>query len=160
MITPEIDFSKILNSQMRALSRRSRSVSETRERLRLKEIPEEMIEDVIARLIRYGFLDDQRYAKEFVRSKMRGGYGLLRIRRELKARGVDGSSILAALEDEDNDLSEEVVFQDVLEKRIRSKGEPEDLNKLKSLSDFLLRRGFPQEMVRKNLGPYFNKVFR
>ena len=160
MSFPEFDLSKILNREMKSLSRRSRSVFETRERLLGRELPEDIIDEVIAQLLRYGFLNDQRYAREYFRSKLRSGYGVLRIRRELKGRGVDSCHIREAIEDEDNDISELDVFRDVLEKRIRSKGEPSNQKELKNLSDFLMRRGFPSEVVRKHLEPYFHRVFK
>ena len=147
-----------LNRQMRSLARRSRSVEETRIRLQEREIDEKTIEALITRLTKLGFLDDGRYAGEYVRTKFRLGFGPHRIKKELQERGVADTLIDTAMDEELEDLPEQKLLQEVLQKRLRTKGKPANLKALKSLVDFLLRRGFTQELVRSELDEYYSRI--
>lgn len=160
---PEIDAERLreeLAREMRALARRSRSVYETRLRLEERELPSDLAEMVIAALQRYGFLDDQRFAGEYVRSKLRTGFGPDRIRAELHERGVAESLIDATLAAEEEETPQVDLLRDVLEKRLRVKGEPRSRKDLKNLMDFLIRRGFAPERVRSALDRHFRALFR
>lgn len=74
---------------IRALARRDHSEEELRRKLREKEYGEEIIDEVIARLTRLGYLDDRRFARSWAESAIRNGRGYgPRLRLELNRRGV------------------------------------------------------------------------
>lgn len=163
MASPEIDADRLreeLAREMRALARRSRSVFETRARLEERELDADIIEALIASLTRFGFLDDRRFAGEYVRSKLRLGFGPERIRAELHERGVAESLIDETLTAEELETPERDLLREVLAKRLRIKGEPRSQKELKNLIDFLIRRGFTHTKVRAELDPFFQRVFR
>jgi uncharacterized protein YdaU (DUF1376 family) len=77
---------------LRILKYRFNSEAELRRKLRSKSFEKDDIEAAIARLHREKWLDDDRFAAAFVRSRANKRVGHLRIRRELQAAGVEQSS--------------------------------------------------------------------
>ncbi len=117
----------------------------------------ETADRVVARLIKEGFVDDSRYAPLFVRDKARfSGWGPLKVRMQLKAKGVDESVIDDAIAAFDS-----AEWHDILLRALRSKlrtapgpaGEEPDLSygsKLyASVVRFALQRGFDYEEARR-----------
>lgn len=148
-----------LNRQMRSLARRSRSIEEVRTRLLERDVLETTVEALIADLIKSGFLDDRRYATEYCRTKLRPGFGRLRIRRELLERGVPESIVDEALRSEEADFPEKELLQAALAKRVRNVGEPTTPGELRKLVNYLQRRGFRSDSIRSELNSYFDKIF-
>lgn len=83
---------------LRLLSTRRRSEGEMRTRLREREVPRDVVHEVIARTRRAGLIDDAAFARDWV-SQRRALRGLSdeALRRELEARGVQGELIATAL---------------------------------------------------------------
>jgi regulatory protein len=79
------------------------TVSQLRRKLQAKEFEPDVIEYGIERCTAAGLLDDERYAREFVASRVRRGHGAQRIRQDLAQRGVDRQlvdSLLAVHQDD------------------------------------------------------------
>jgi regulatory protein len=75
---------------VRMLESRSRSRQEIESRLQERAYSSEVIEAVIAQLTRAGLVDDTAFAKEWVgtRSKAREPVGRIRLKHELKLKGI------------------------------------------------------------------------
>jgi len=156
--TADQDLTKELNRQMRSLARRSRTTEEIRQRLAAKDYAAEQIEEMVTALRRFGFLDDERYAGEYVRARSRLGYGEFRIRQELDNKGCPEKATNEAIREFAGEQTQEELLQQVIERRIRIKGEPHDQKTLKQLLDFCTRRGFDQELIRAKLAKWFDLV--
>src|SRR5690349_11464135 len=76
-------------SALRILQYRFNSEAELRRKLAAKKFDADAIDAAIARLREEKWLDDERFAEAFVRTRMRKRVGPLRVRRELNAAGVD-----------------------------------------------------------------------
>jgi regulatory protein len=63
----------------------------------------DMIDEVVARSLRSGLIDDTRYAEARVASLRRRGGSARAIQAKLSAKGIDRSTIAAALEGEEGD---------------------------------------------------------
>lgn len=86
-----------------ALARREHSAQSIRAKLERAGISEEAREDAVEKLVRVGYLDDERFARDRAALLAGRGYGDERIRADLEAQGVALESIaeaLAALEPE------------------------------------------------------------
>jgi regulatory protein len=82
------------------LNRRERTVSEVTERLHKAEVDEREIEQVLAELLQFGYLDDSRYARVFAQDKRNlEQWGNDRITRSLREHGIDRDVIASALAD-------------------------------------------------------------
>lgn len=80
------------------LSVRSRSVEETRRRLRRLGYPHPLCDEVVDRLVELRYLDDLEFARAWVESRDRARpRGEVALRRELKLKGVPDDTIVAVL---------------------------------------------------------------
>jgi regulatory protein len=82
---------------LRILNFRFNSVAELRRKLRAKKFDEDEIETTLARLREEKWLDDERFANSFVRTRATKRIGRLRILRELSEAGVSSSAAAAAI---------------------------------------------------------------
>lgn len=73
----------------RLIDRREYSSSEVRKKLRMDGYSARVVDDCIARACHVGLISDKRYADSFIHSKIYAGWGMQRIERELKVRGID-----------------------------------------------------------------------
>ena len=99
MLLVSDDPERCYAAAMRILSYRFNSEGELRRKLEMKEFGRELIEATIARLRDEKWLDDDRFAAAYVRTRVRKGIGLLRIKRELIAAGVESDIIARALDE-------------------------------------------------------------
>jgi len=96
---------------LRILKYRFNSEAELRRKLRSKKFEREEIDLAMARLQAEKWLDDERFAGSFVRTRIQKSIGRLRIRRELQAAGVADEAAQRALSEnvdadrEQDDLS-------------------------------------------------------
>lgn len=86
---------------MNLLARREHSFLELKNKLCLKDYPQDVVESVLRALQDDNLLSDQRYAESYVRLRAAKGYGPVRIRQELRERGIDGELQTEAMSDTD-----------------------------------------------------------
>ena len=84
------EFQRLLAYALNSLARREHSVVELRRKLDAKAADgaEDCVSQVIDALLLDGSLSDERFATEYVRSRINKGYGPIRIRMDLLERGV------------------------------------------------------------------------
>ncbi|WP_261800055.1 RecX family transcriptional regulator [Paenibacillus sp. PAMC21692] len=113
-----------------------------------KELDETHIEYAIQRLETEKLVDDEEYARQFAESRLRSGQkGRLMIRQELQQRGVSkqlASETLSAL-----DRSSELEAAKTLAHKKARSLTGETAKRRTKLMSFLLRRGFPGDIVRE-----------
>jgi regulatory protein len=143
---------------MRSLAHRSRTEQQIRNSLQDRELDSATIERIIKELTEHSFLDDERFARDYTGARLRFGFGLRRIRNDLRERGIAESLIDAALQDARESNRESEAFRVALDKRIRAKGKPDTAGELKNLVDYLARRGFAHERVRQELQECFDRI--
>lgn len=101
---------------------------------------------IVDTLKREKFLDDARYAKVFARDKSGiSGWGRLKIRHALAAKGIDREVIAEALEDMDQEKGLMKLEKTMLAKAASLKGDPQ--RKFKLLR-FALGRGYEYGEIR------------
>jgi len=83
------------------LARREHSGAELRMKLAAKGFPPDLIADALSGLDREGWLSDERFVEVFVRVRRERGFGPLRIRAELRERGVADELIAVHLDESD-----------------------------------------------------------
>jgi regulatory protein len=94
------------DAALRLLAVRARSRAELRRRLLRKELPPRLVDACLADLERQALLDDPAFARAVVRERVkRSPRGPVRLRQELRTRGVDetvaGAAIERVLDEED-----------------------------------------------------------
>lgn len=129
-----------------------RTEKEVRRKLREEDFSDEIIERVIASMLKYKYIDDESYALMYARDCARlKKWGSERIKAELMKKGVELTVVERALENAEIEDTEEVISQ-LLEKRIKCT--PIDIKEKQKHFNYLLRRGFKSEDIKKALGKY------
>ncbi|OZG40339.1 RecX family transcriptional regulator [Aeromonas sp. A35_P] len=127
---------------MRSLARRESAESELARRLRQQGYQEEVIEAVVDYCRGYNWVNDERYGAMAVRAGAAKGHGPLKIRFELRRKGLDDGQIDAAFEQPELDWFE-LAFA-LLERRANIADFKQRMKWLK----YLLGRGFSQDQAR------------
>lgn len=107
----------------------------------------EAIDTIVARLIQDGYLNEERFARNFARGKHRTkGWGIPRITSELKQRGISAANLKAAL----SEIQPEAYagnFAELAQKKWDATRESDLLRKKKKVFDFLIRKGYESNLV-------------
>lgn len=142
-------FWRARTAAMDFLAYRARSQREVHQKLRQKGFGENLIERVIAQLVEYGYLDDATFAQRYVEARFRNkGYGTRRIQQELRRLGVAHTLAQQVTDSIDAD-AQQAKARAVAEKRWHQLRTETNLSKKrKKLYDYLLRRGYPSDVVR------------
>lgn len=131
---------------MDALARREHSRHELRGRLRDRYGEDgEDIDGVLDGLEADGLLSDRRFAESFARARAGRGQGPLRIRHDLRGRGVAASLVDEALAGLDLDWDR--LAADLLARRF-GETSPGDYAEKARRMRFLQQRGFTQDQIR------------
>lgn len=94
----DADAQTVRTAAMRLLVRREHSRRELRNKLEMKGCRATVIDYVLSSLEEEGYLSDARFAEMYVRGRSERGYGPMRIRAELRERGVDDEVIDVCLQ--------------------------------------------------------------
>jgi regulatory protein len=130
------------------LARRAWTRAELTTRLRRRGAPADVAAAVVAELAARGYLDDETYARHWVATRSARGYGEARLRAELRARGVAGSTIETALAavDPDEPLAR---AREAARRRLPTLRRARPERAAARLRDYLLRRGFSGALVSR-----------
>jgi regulatory protein len=134
------------------LARRAYSVYEMRTYLERRADDKDVVKGVLERLKNLSYLDDERYARQFVRlhTELRK-QGPFRIARDLRARGVPDRHIETALAERSPELNEGALVRERLQRRIKLLRAPLDERRVASLYRSLMRAGFAADTIRREL---------
>lgn len=117
-----------------------------RKLVNMRMIPE-AIDQIIVALLDHNFLNEERFAKAYVRGKFRiKKWGRRRLTLELKKKEIGIFNINQAIS-QINELDYLEVFNDLSESRLSFIIEPNKLKKRKKLADYLLYRGWESHLV-------------
>ncbi len=138
------------NNAYALLRQRPRSEFEIRERLKLKGYAADIVEGVVEGLRRAGDIDDDKFARLWVESRMHSNpMGDVVLRHELKKKGVADPIIEATLDEKAKNYDEYEMASNMAREQFERLKKLDRRKALKRVYDFLLRRGFKFETVRK-----------
>ncbi len=137
---------------MNLLKIRAYTERQLREKLQRGEYPEDSIEEAVAYVKSFGYIDDRQYAQDFIAYHMADRSGR-RMEQELMAKGIRRDIIQQAMENlaEEGETPDEI---SVAEKILRKKNyDPETatIKEKQKLSAFLYRKGFQMDTIRSVL---------
>ncbi|HXA19659.1 MAG TPA: regulatory protein RecX [Thermoanaerobaculia bacterium] len=142
------DLERCNVAAMRILNHRFNSEGELRRKLEMKEFARDVIETTIERLRRERWLDDGRFATAYVRTRVRKGIGLLRIKRELVAAGVESDTIAHALDESVPDHDERAAALVSARKRLAVLlRRDDDASIREKLVAYLFRQGYDSSVA-------------
>lgn len=144
-IRDEILIKRARKRTMHLLERMDRTEAQLRDKLRQGYYPEDVIEDAIAYVKSYHYVDDLRYAQNYVRSR-KGQKSQRKLQMELLAKGVSKQKIQQALEEEYQQENEQELILRWIEKKQYCAQEA-DLKEKRRMYQFLLRKGFQSDDI-------------
>ena len=146
------EIEKAKSVAFRLLSYRMRSCKEIADKLKEKGFPRDTIHTVIRDLKRINYLDDYKFAKEFVESRLiHNPKGRTLLRYELSQKGVESKIIDAVIEEKISTAKEEKTARLLAEKVWQKKKNREIIKRKAQTYNYLARRGFPVSIVTKIL---------
>ena len=144
---------RVFQRAAKLLAAKQRSVEELRERLlTTRGATKADVEEVIARLREYGYLDDAKFAQSYASLRLRERpIGRRRLQRDLSLKKVDKQTASTALDEVFEATPEAELIERAIAKRIRLRGQPKSREDAKKLFDHLLRQGFGFELVSERV---------
>lgn len=140
----EIFGKRVKKRALALLEKMDRTEKNLREKLSQNGYPEDLIEDALLYVKRYHYIDDERYANQYI-SYRKNQKSALQLRQELMRKGIDRAVIDRAMEDEyDSDDREKIMAF------LKKKGyEPEQTDRSiqQKIYASLMRRGFRSEDI-------------
>ncbi len=126
---------------------RDRSHKEVEEKLSKMNMIPAAQEQIIIQLMQEDFLNEERFARSFVRGKFRiKKWGKIKIKQELKFREISAPIIKNALTEIDQQKYISTLYE-LAEKKLKLLKEPDKFKKKRKLADFLLRKGYESNLV-------------
>jgi regulatory protein len=138
--------SSIRNKAMDLLARREHSEQELRQKLKTREYDADAIDEILQALKKDRLQSDERFTESYVNHRFNAGVGPLKIRFELRQKGVSdrlADEFLEPLSDQWDEL--------MTRQRIRKYGAsiPNDYAERMKQARFLQNRGFSPESVMR-----------
>ena len=126
---------------------RDRSQKEVEDKLKEMRMIPAAQEQIITHLMQEDFLNEERFARSFVRGKFRiKKWGRIKIKQELKFREISSPIVkLALTEIEEKDYRQ--TLYTLAEKKLNLIKEPNSLKKKKKLGDYLVQKGYESALV-------------
>ncbi len=133
---------------LRMVSTRSRTKWEVKKALIGMEISESVRDGILREFVELGLLDDARFTREFVQTKVEVRFmGPHRLRFDLGKLGVHREIIDQVLADELNTESQEATAWALVERKLRRA--PLDERSVRRMAALLQRKGFDYEIVNR-----------
>lgn len=122
--------------------------SEVREKLYGFIFKNDVIEEIIFRLISENFLNEERYAKAYAGGKFRmKKWGRIKIRQELKQKGLTETCIRIGLNEIDDTDYHNTIALLTNKKLPELKNEKNRFVLRKKISDYIIRKGYEPDLV-------------
>lgn len=144
-IRTDILIKRARKRAMFLLEKMDRTESQLRNKLRQGFYGEDLIDDAIAYVKKYHYIDDNRYAQTYVRYQ-KERKSKRQIKMDLMQKGVDREIIEQAIEAEYEPESEQELILKWIEKRKYKIGES-DIKEKQKMYQFLMRKGFRLEDI-------------
>jgi len=142
-------------SKMARLCSRSEQCSaDIRKKIAAFELPEETIDEIIKNLKTEKYLDDERYAKAYIKDKFRfNKWGRIKLRHNLRMKGVSENYIQAGLDEIDEEKYKAVLIK-TMKTKAKTVKKKNRFEKMGQIIRFAQTRGFEPELIHR----YMNLV--
>jgi regulatory protein len=116
--------------------------------LAAKSSDQGVVDEVLDALEAQSYQSDERFVEQYIHSRKRKGYGPLRIRSELRGKGIDQTLLEAWLDERDPEWGE--LLQQTAARKFGDTL-PADFKERAKRARFLEYRGFSAELIRRFL---------
>ncbi len=142
-LTPD----QVLDKMAKYCAYQERCVKDVRDKLKTFDIPEEEKTKILDYLLDNRFVNDERFAKAFVRGKVnQSGWGMNKIRFHLLQKGIAKEIIEEALGQTDEDDYRQRLI-DILKTKSKTIKADSDFEKKRKLAAYAMQKGFEGNLV-------------
>ena len=144
----------LVNASIKYINVRLRSIKEINDYLLKKEEDTDLIDEVISRLMKMGYLDDRRFTEAYIKDKLNfTSWGDYKIINELNKLGISSLYI----EDNTDLLNDDVLnerMRKIIDKDIRTNKKYSGLKLKNKIYNHLLTSGYSKEKVISLINSY------
>lgn len=144
----------LVNASIKYINVRLRSIKEIKDYLLKKEEDTDLIDEVISRLIKMGYLDDRRFTEAYIKDKLNfTSWGDYKIINELNKLGISSLDI----EDNTDLLNEDILnerMRKIIDKDIRTNKKYSGLKLKNKIYNHLLTSGYSKEKAISLINSY------
>ena len=141
----EFNCDIVLKKVLRYCAYQDRCAQEVRNKLATFDMPDSEKEKIVKLLVGEGYLDDERYASTFVRSKIHlKKWGVNKIRMALKMKGISDEIITNALLEIDPEIYREELIKVLKAKKIN---ETDPYKRKAKLAQYAMQKGYEPSLV-------------
>ena len=138
---------QVLDKMAKYCAYQERCVKDVRDKLKAFDIPEEEKQKILAYLLDNRFVDDERFAKAFVRGKInQSGWGINKIRFHLVQKGIAKDIIDETLGQTDEEVYRQKLI-DILKTKSKTLRAATDFEKKRKLAAYAMQKGFEASLV-------------
>lgn len=142
-LTPD----QVLDKMAKYCAYQERCVKDVRDKLKTFEISEEEKTKILEYLLDNRFVNDERFAKSFVRGKInQSGWGVNKIRFHLVQKGIAKEIIDEALSQTDEEVYRQRLI-DILQTKVKTVKADSDFEKKRKLAAYAMQKGFESALV-------------
>ncbi|MDH3649285.1 MAG: RecX family transcriptional regulator [Saprospiraceae bacterium] len=147
MAKQKVTQSEALSKLQRYCTYQDRCHQEVRYKLLSLGMRGEMLEEIMVALIQESFLNEERFARSFVRGKFRmNGWGRQKIAMGLRKKGVPGQIISQAMDEIDMDDYKTELLRLLSKKKASLPGD-DSWTKQRKLFGFAISKGYESDLV-------------
>ena len=141
----ELTNDAILKKVLHYCAYQDRCTQEVRKKLATFDMPDSEKGKILKLLVDVGYLDDERYASTFVRSKIHlKKWGVNKIRMALKMKGISDEIISNALSEIDPEIYREELIKVLKSKKIN---ETDPYKRRAKLAQYAMQKGYEPGLV-------------
>ena len=142
-LTPD----QVLDKMAKYCAYQERCVKDVRDKLKTFDLPQEEKDKILEYLLDNRFVNDERFAKSFVRGKVnQSGWGLNKIRFHLMQKGITKELIDEALGQTDEEVYRQRLI-DILRTKAKTVKAENDFEKKRKLAAYAMQKGFEGSLV-------------
>ena len=142
-LTPD----QVLDKMAKYCAYQERCVKDVRDKLKTFDIPKEEKQKILAYLLDNRFVNDERFAKAFVRGKInQSGWGINKIRFHLVQKCIAKDIIDEALGQTDEEVYRQKLI-DILKTKSNTVKAATDFEKKRKLAAYAMQKGFAGALV-------------
>ena len=144
----------LVNASIKYINVRLRSIKEIKDYLLKKEEDTDLIDEVISRLIKMGYLDDRRFTEAYIKDKLNfTSWGDYKIINELNKLGISSLDIENNIDLLNDDILNERMRK-IIDKDIRTNKKYSGLILKNKIYNHLLTSGYSKEKVISLINSY------
>lgn len=142
-LTPD----QVLDKMAKYCAYQERCVKDVKDKLKTYDIPQESKDEILDYLLDNRFVNDERFARSFVRGKVnQSGWGMNKIRFHLMQKGIDKDMIDEVLGQTDEATYRQRLV-DILKAKSKTVKAETDFERKRKLAAFAMQKGFEGALV-------------